>query len=184
MPVFSPAYLRHVGPASLQHRFFFDVGKERAQKLQCGHKPRPNHALPSCLELFLGRTLYAFTYYLKHNQKHTKIALKTHHFTNFPHCTFSFPTFISVDRFHLHSLPQHLGNLIMVSILGVHPRGFPFLVLNADISTCGYEEGGDGCSTESSCHVEWGVAREVTAVLVAGGLDKLGRRERGRGRKV
>ena len=26
--VFSPAYLRLIGPASLQHRFFFDVGKE------------------------------------------------------------------------------------------------------------------------------------------------------------
>ena len=27
--VFSPAYLRHVGPASLQNRFLFDVGKEK-----------------------------------------------------------------------------------------------------------------------------------------------------------
>ena len=32
-PVFSPAYLRHVGPASLQNIFFFDVEKERDQKL-------------------------------------------------------------------------------------------------------------------------------------------------------
>ena len=31
--VVSPVYLRHVGPASLQHWFFFDVGKERGQKL-------------------------------------------------------------------------------------------------------------------------------------------------------
>ena len=39
--VFSPAYLRHVGPASLQYRYFFDVGKERGQTLWCNHKPRP-----------------------------------------------------------------------------------------------------------------------------------------------
>ena len=25
-PVFSPAYIRHVGPTSLQYRLFFDVG--------------------------------------------------------------------------------------------------------------------------------------------------------------
>ena len=31
--VFSPAYLGHVSPASLQHRYFIDVGKERGQKL-------------------------------------------------------------------------------------------------------------------------------------------------------
>ena len=31
--VFSPAYLRHVGPASLQQRYFFDVGKEKGQLL-------------------------------------------------------------------------------------------------------------------------------------------------------
>ena len=31
--VFSPAYLRHVGPASLEYRFFFDVGKEVAPNL-------------------------------------------------------------------------------------------------------------------------------------------------------
>ena len=29
----SPAYLRHVSPASLEYRFFFDVGKEVAQNL-------------------------------------------------------------------------------------------------------------------------------------------------------
>ena len=87
-------------------------------------------------------------------------------------CFFHFPTFIPVDRFHLHCLPQHLGNLVMVTVLGMHPGGFPFLVLNADISTCGYEEWGDGRSTESSCHMERSVAREVTAVLVAVSLKK------------
>ena len=30
---FSPIYLRHVGPTSLQHMLFFDVGKEGGQKL-------------------------------------------------------------------------------------------------------------------------------------------------------
>ena len=30
--VFSPVYLRHVGPTSLQHRLFFDVGKEGGKK--------------------------------------------------------------------------------------------------------------------------------------------------------
>ena len=56
--VFFPAYLRHVSPASLQHRYFFDVGKERGQMLWCDHRPRPNHTLPSCLDLILGRTLH------------------------------------------------------------------------------------------------------------------------------
>ena len=32
-PVLSPAYIRHDGPASLRHKFFFDVGKERDRKL-------------------------------------------------------------------------------------------------------------------------------------------------------
>ena len=31
--VFSPAYLRHVGPASLHHKFYFNIGMERGQKL-------------------------------------------------------------------------------------------------------------------------------------------------------
>ena len=37
----------------------FDVGKEGDQMLWCDHRPRPNHTLPSCLEFFLGRTLYS-----------------------------------------------------------------------------------------------------------------------------
>ena len=32
--------------------------KEGGQKLWCDHRPHPNNALLSCLELFLGRTLY------------------------------------------------------------------------------------------------------------------------------
>ena len=55
--VFSPAHLRHVGPTSLQYRLSFDVGMGRIQRLWCGYRLHPNHALPSCLEICLGRTL-------------------------------------------------------------------------------------------------------------------------------
>ena len=44
-PVFSPVYLRHVGPTNLQHRLFFDVGKEGGKKAliwpQATPKPHP-----------------------------------------------------------------------------------------------------------------------------------------------
>ena len=52
--VFSPAYLRHVGSASLQNRIFFDVEKERDQKLWCDHRPRPNHRPPVMPWIILG----------------------------------------------------------------------------------------------------------------------------------
>ena len=56
--VFSLAYLRHVGPTSLQYKILFDVGNGITQKLCCGYRLHPHHALLSCLEFCLGRTLY------------------------------------------------------------------------------------------------------------------------------
>ena len=56
-PVFSLAYLRHVGPISLQYRIPFDVGMEITKKIWCRYKLHPHHALLSCLKFCLGRTL-------------------------------------------------------------------------------------------------------------------------------
>ena len=55
--VFSPAYIRHVGFASLQHWYSFDVGIGWSLKLWCCHKPRPYHAHPTCLHFCLWRAL-------------------------------------------------------------------------------------------------------------------------------
>ena len=57
--VFSPAYLRHVGPTSLQYRVSFDVGIGIIHKFCCGHRLHPHYALSPCLEFCLGRTLYS-----------------------------------------------------------------------------------------------------------------------------
>ena len=43
--VFSLAYLRHVGPTSLQYRTLFDVWNGITQNLYCGHRLHPHHAL-------------------------------------------------------------------------------------------------------------------------------------------
>ena len=55
--VFSPAYIRHVGPTSLQFRIPFDVGIMHIHKLWCGHSLHPSYALLSYLKFCLGRTL-------------------------------------------------------------------------------------------------------------------------------
>ena len=55
--VFSLAYLRHVGPTSLQYRIPFDVGNGITKKLWCGYKLHLHHALLSCLKICLGRIL-------------------------------------------------------------------------------------------------------------------------------
>ena len=55
LPVFSPAYLRRVGPTSVQYKIpFDDVGIGIIQKLCCGYRLLPHHALLSCLEFCLG----------------------------------------------------------------------------------------------------------------------------------
>ena len=45
---------RHVGPTSLQYRYFFDVGIGRLQKIWCGYRSCPNRPLLSYLEFCLG----------------------------------------------------------------------------------------------------------------------------------
>ena len=54
LPVFSPAYLRYVGPASLQQKILLWCGKGKRSKALVCHRPHPNHALLSFLELFWG----------------------------------------------------------------------------------------------------------------------------------
>ena len=72
-PVFSLAYLRHIGPASLS-TVFFDVGIGIIHVLCCGHRLHPNYAHLSCLEFYLGRTLGEAGY--KTNWKHDSIYSK------------------------------------------------------------------------------------------------------------
>ena len=44
--------------------YFINVGKERGQMLWCDHRPCPNHALLSCLDVILGRTLTSMAAYI------------------------------------------------------------------------------------------------------------------------
>ena len=62
LSVFSPAYLRYVGPTSVQYKIpFDDVGIGIIQKLCCGYRLLPHHALLSCLEFAWGaRTLLMY----------------------------------------------------------------------------------------------------------------------------
>ena len=55
--VFSPAYLRHVCSTSLHYRIPFDVGNGDNPKALKWLQAPPIHALLSCLEFYLGRTL-------------------------------------------------------------------------------------------------------------------------------
>ena len=82
-PLFSPAYLRHVSPTSLLYRYFFDVEIGKIQTFWCGRRPHPNHALPSCLEFCLERTLNPYSNCYQQATSKVEIHL---HFSRFARC--------------------------------------------------------------------------------------------------
>lgn len=56
---------------SIQIHVFLSCGNEGASK--CGHNPRPNHTLPSCLEFYFGRILCMSQYPHTHSNTVAKI---------------------------------------------------------------------------------------------------------------
>ena len=58
-PTYMYMYIRHVGPACLQRRFFFGVGIERIQRLWYGYRLNPKQwPLVVPIEIYLESTLH------------------------------------------------------------------------------------------------------------------------------
>ena len=74
--MFSPAYLKHISPISLQHRYFFDVGRREAESFDVitGHA-QTMPSLPAFFELFLGRTQEALGFVVSTKYLFIKIIL-------------------------------------------------------------------------------------------------------------